>query len=104
MDENVWLGPGLEPGPPDLETGTLPLSYTLPIESSPIAYFVGGTRGFIPHNSPFIYRAFMRPSLPPPFLPLRTTTGPPPPLTLGGRSRHHCYSRVFFDGSKEGYG
>ena len=51
MDENIWLGPRLEPRPPNLETGTIPLSYILPTESSIIAYFVGGeTRGFIPHT------------------------------------------------------
>ena len=25
MDENVWLRPGIEPGSPDLEIGTLPI-------------------------------------------------------------------------------
>ena len=25
MNENVWLGPGIEPGSPDLESDTLPI-------------------------------------------------------------------------------
>ena len=25
IDENVWLRPGIEPGSPDLEIGTLPI-------------------------------------------------------------------------------
>ena len=71
IDENVWLRPGIGPGSPDLEIGTLPIELH-PADSIfciltifIYSIFLGeGQRGFNPHNSPFIYRAFVRPSLP----------------------------------------